>query len=302
MCTAAGTSPGAGGFSAKPHLAGGALPGKGPHMPSGTDHRRHHRHHHLLALTSPVALAAVLAAPAAGAAEKAPVFGKTGQIVLPEIIGVRTGSPAQFMGIGLGGYPAPQSAGEIGLAGIAGYGQSQTHSTVGVFGENGQSTATLTTGSETFWVAPSADVFVGRGFSIGLSAGLLRSWETQEIPGFHASAYERIAVSVSPRVGYVVPIGRGLSFWPRVSVGLGYSQYASASANTTYPRLDATGHSLSGSLDLGLVYQPVQRLMFKLAPQIGAGRASVDSYGDYPGASQGFWVRVGAEATAGLVF
>lgn len=272
-------------------------------MPSGTDHRRHHRRSRLLALTSPLALAAVLAAPAAGAAEKAPVFGKTGQIVLPEIIGVRTGAPTQFMGIGLGGYPAPQSAGEIGLAGIAGYGKSETHSTVGVFDENGQSTATLTTGSETFWVAPSADVFVGRGFSIGLSVGLLRSWETQEIDGYGGPwAYERIAVAVSPRVGYAVPIGRGLSFWPRVSVGLGYSQYASASADATYPRLDATGHSLSGSLDLGLVYQPVQRLMFKLAPQIGAGRASVDSYGDYPGASQGFWVRVGAEATAGLVF
>ena len=155
----------------------------------------------------------------------------------------------------------------------------------------------------TFWVDPSVDVFVGRGFSIGLSAGLLRSWETQEIRGyFQPWSYERSAASVSPRVGYVVPIGRGLSFWPRVSVGLGYSQHATASGDATHPQIAATGRSLSGSVDLGLVYQPVQRLMFKLAPQIGAGHASVDSYGDYPGASQGFWLRVGAEATAGLVF
>lgn len=272
-------------------------------MSSGTDHRRRRTYPHLLALASPLALAAVLAAPAAGAAERAPVFGRTGQIVLPELIGVRTGAPTQFMGIGLGGYPAPSSAGEIGLAGVVGYGKSHTDSTVGVFGESGQASATLTARTETFWVAPSVDVFVGRGFSIGLSAGLLRSWETQEIRGYAGPwAYERIAASVSPRVGYVVPIGRGLSFWPRVSVGLGYSQYATASGDTTHPQITATGRSLSGGVDLGLVYQPVQRLMFKLAPQVGAGYASVDSYGDAPGSSQGFWVRVGGEATAGLVF
>lgn len=241
----------------------------------------------------------LLFAPAALAAEPAPVFGRAGQVVLPELMGVRAGVPAQFSGLGVGSMGLGPTGTEVGWGGIVGYAQSawQQDTKYPDFEQHSMSE------SKAFWVAPSVDVFVGRGVSLGVSVGY--AYTEQRVATTSMSApwdYTSSAVGASPRIGYVVPIARGLSFWPRLSVSAAYSEQAvSGDGSLVYTK--GKSAAFSGGLDLGLVYQPIQRLLFKVSPQINVGRTFGEAIGPHQASSnENMFVRVGGEATVGLVF
>lgn len=243
-----------------------------------------------------VSAGGLLVAPAALAAEPAPVFGRPGQIVLPELMGVRSGVPGMFAGLGLGGLSVAAVGGEIGWGGVVGYAESSGKQE-NVYSGGYQAVAGQT---RSFWAAPSVDIFAARGISIGVSVGYLyASQRVSVMPANDRWGFEGFAVAASPRIGYVVPIARGLSFWPRLSVSAAYSEQAVAAGS----RAEGRGRSLSGGLDLALVYQPIQRLMFKVSPQIGAGVSQSASQGESQSATvESTFLRVGGEATVGLVF
>jgi hypothetical protein len=251
-------------------------------------------------LSIAAAIAGVLPAGAALADDSAsPVFGRPGQIVLPQIVGVRTGIPL-YLGMGITGASGAASIGNAGWGGVFGYTKSNIEYPVPP-GAPGEGSARAT--SELFWVSPAGDVLVSRRVSIGLAAGVLWGRFSQE-PGAGVGAAgaapywsDALSVAVAPRVGYVVPLGRGLSFWPRLNVGASYSEQRSASGQPS-SQTWAVARSIAAGLDLALVYHPHERLMFQIAPQLGAGRTVSDGLAP----SESTWMRVGGEATAGLVF
>lgn len=251
-------------------------------------------------LTAMLALAGGLwFAPAALAAEPAPVFGRTGQVVLPELMGVRSGVPAQFGGLGVGSLGLGPTGTEVGWGGIVGYAQSSWEQRIVYSGVQQR----MESDSKSFWTTPSVDVFVGRGVSLGVSVGYL--YTEQRLTSSNQGQpwdYVGFAVGASPRIGYVVPIARGLSFWPRLSVSMAYSEQALTS-DGVFASARGRAAAYSGGLDLGLVYQPIQRLMFKVSPQINVGRTSGEVLGtDQYSGGENMFVRVGGEATVGLVF
>ena len=244
-----------------------------------------------------VSAGGLLVAPAARAEEPAPVFGRTGQVVLPEIMGVRSGVPAQFAGLGLGGNVGPLS-GQVGWGGVVGYAQSAWQQEITYPGAEQR----VTVDSRSYWVTPAVDVFVGRGVSLGVSVGYLHTEQRFASTGTSRPwTYTGDAIGVSPRIGYVVPLARGLSLWPRLSIAAAYSEQAASGDQASFSM--GRGASFSGGVDLGLVYQPIQRLMFKVSPQINVGRTINEARGTYQSAAaEELWVRVGGEATVGLVF
>jgi hypothetical protein len=235
--------------------------------------------------------AALFAAPPARAADPPAEFGRAGQIVLPELVGVRSGAPMYLAPIGLDAVAFDS----LGWGGIVGYSRNDRSQTDP---SSPGGTGKVSVSTESFWANPAVDVFVTRRLSIGVNAGASVSRQ-----GFSASSAQAGPLAVSatsfaaaPRIGYVVPLGSGLSFWPRLSAGATYSQQTVPGASNAY--LNWTGRSYFGSVDLAVVYHPVKHLMFQVAPQIGVGHST------FEGGSSGeqTWVRVGGEATAGLVF
>lgn len=244
-----------------------------------------------------VTIAAVPSGAARAEDSAPPVFGRPGQVVLPQLAGVRTGVPQHFAG---GIITSSNAAGvaNVGWGGVLGYSQSESKQSTAAGAAGG---GTLATRSESFWLAPAADVFVARNVSIGLGAGVLWSQFRQEgDTDAYAYASDAFSIAAAPRVGYVVRLGRGLSFWPRLSVGASYAEEAirGTGAGGEAAELYTSGRSFSAGLDLALVYHPHERLLFQVAPQISGGWATRGG----PWASEGSWVRVGGEATAGLVF
>lgn len=240
----------------------------------------------------------VLIAPEASAGERAPVFGRPGQIVFPEIMGIRSGVPSIFAGLNTGGPFPGDPLGSVGWGGVVGYneyhGESESH-------QEGAEPWSQQTGSRSIWVAPSMDVFVGRRISIGASVGVLHFAQAVQYPGGSVVS-EGLSIAASPRIGYLVPIAKGLSFWPRLSISAGYSHHSVDSADQ-YNYSRGVGRALSGGLELALVYQPLQNLIFKVAPQINAGGASSELTGALQSTySEAAFVRVGGEATVGLAF
>lgn len=223
-----------------------------------------------------------------------PEFGKRGQVVLPQLVGVRTGRPPYFGPYGLVGLDGAAGVVNVGWGGIVGYSQS---SVTGVQPSAAGTTVAVST-SESLWVAPSADVFVGRHVSLGAGVGVLYArYRIDQGPGtVPAIVSEALSLGVEPRIGYAVPIAQGLSFWPRLGVAL--STTWQASSNGFGGAAVWSGRSVNGVLDLGVVYQPHRHLMVQVAPQIALGHSDTNG----PTSSEGTWFQLGGEASAGLVF
>lgn len=251
-----------------------------------------------LTLGLPLALAALLAAAEARAEEAEPVLGRPGQVVLPELVGLRSGVPAHYFGSSVGLVLS-----DVGWGGIIGYSRGQQSQQV--FVEGGGLT-TRVSDSESFWVAPAVDIFVSRRISIGVGVGVL--WNQQRFVSDSTIDDARsFSVGMNPRIGYLVPMGHGLSFWPRLGVGFSYSE--SSAVQASYGQTQASiSRAVTGIADLALVYHPAPHLLFKVAPQIAVGRTATDGGSSFAQgwsearSGEGLWVRVGGEATAGLVF
>ncbi|MEZ4299114.1 MAG: hypothetical protein R3B70_29465 [Polyangiaceae bacterium] len=220
---------------------------------------------------------------------------------MAELVGIRSGTPIHLATSAGGLAGVGVVVNEVGWGGVLGYSQRDAEGDLVL----GDQVLHSKVSGESLWLVPALDVFVGRRVSIGVATGLL--WSRQRYSS-NDTVYddESVQVGVQPRVGYVMPLGHGISFWPRVGIGYAHGWYAVnvATSNAVY---QSVNHAVSAALDLGLVYHPTPRLLFKVTPQIGVGR-SVNEGGYYAGtggqwqSGQGTWLRIGGEATAGLAF
>lgn len=163
-----------------------------------------------------------------------------------------------------------------------------------------QTPGSLVVKRESLWISPAADLFVSGRVSIGLAVTGFHVREQADMSSSTGAAplpSEAFSVAVAPRVGYVVPLGHGLSFWPRLSVGASYAEQQLQSVGPTGVYV-ARARSISASLATALVYHPHEHLLFQVAPEIGVGHS--ETRGSV--STDSTWLRIGAEATAGLVF
>lgn len=98
--------------------------------------------------------------------------------------------------------------------------------------------------AEALVLRPSFDVRLGR-FTLGTGSSLAH----QYLRGPDGGTSTGLSFKLEPRVGYLVPITRDVSFWPRV--GLGYV-FGQASGNM-FGNADNTAQSVVGSVDALLV-------------------------------------------------
>lgn len=215
-------------------------------------------------------------------------FGTQGQVVIPNLVGVRTGLPMYFSS-GFGTGPAPLTESSLGWGGVVGYTQNSTTYTDPVTAELSVSKG------ESFWIAPSFDVFVKKNWSLGLAAAGVYATAYISQPNAVDFSAETVSAAVAPRLGYVVPLGGGLSLWPRVTVGASYAE-THYSGGYSWP--GSWTRAVFAGAQLGIVYQPHQRIVLQLTPEISGGRSwNVSQY-----STESAWVRLGGEATAGVVF
>lgn len=215
-------------------------------------------------------------------------FGSQGQIVIPNLAGVRTGLPMYFGSFATVG-PAPLTESSLGWGGFVGYTSSNVTYTDPVTAVESKSNG------ESLWIAPSFDVFVKKNWSLGVAAAGVYATTHLEQPNVTDFSAETVSAAVAPRLGYVVPIGGGLSLWPRVTLG---ASYAETHYSGGYGWPSSWTRAVFAGAQLGIVYQPHKHIVVQLAPEISGGRAW--NMSQYP--TESAWVRLGGEATAGVVF
>lgn len=231
-----------------------------------------------------LALLAVLGTPrAARAAERELIvpFHEGGHLVLDQLSGMRLST-----GTGL------SYAGPVGFA-------FRTEK-ADAFAVGAPSSELKTT---TFWLAPSADVFVLDHFSVG---GLVEIAHTRgsgtsgeqsvDLPG-------QTSMTFVPRVGFYAAFSDRLGLWPRVGLGwtsrdtLRFSSNQGSTAPTTQ-----TFRAMVLDLDVSLVYRFNETFFLRMGPQVGVtlgGRHTMESGGSGAGAD-GSVVQVGGLTQLGV--
>lgn len=159
-------------------------------------------------------------------------FGERGDVILQNIVGVRT-SRAPTAGV----YPMG-SVGGLGALGALGGGAGPSVSaawfdiaSIGTRPNEHSSTRTTTVRFE-----PSADVFVARHVSVGGSVGFEMTkarFPVGPSPSPNLTL-QSTALSVDPRVGYVVPLTDAIALWPRVRAGVTLQQQSYSAGLRSY--------------------------------------------------------------------
>lgn len=226
-----------------------------------------------------------------------PSFEGAGKIVFSDLMGIRS-SGIGYLGLSTFSYGGPS------MTGLLGYGRGEYAS-----GSNGSGSSQNTW--ESFAVTPGVDVFVGKRATVGLVLGYARTATQQQ--GFDDQGAEhgrqtQVAnlVSVAPRVGYVFPLGHGVSLWPRLGAGFTNAWGASTSVFQGYTsRSELGGLRLGGGVDVGVVYRPFGPLYFSAAPEIAVSWAVGGNRQSQPQAawstSEDVQVRFGGSVAMGLV-
>lgn len=250
----------------------------------------------LLPVTSAaLALAALTLGGSARADEPVPAFGGAGTVVLSDLIGIRSS------GLGYLGSLSPIGGGP-GISGLVGYAHDEQVS--GSF-----AAPQVTSVADAFAVNPSADVFLSKRVTVGASVGYTH-WE--ETDSYVATQFQDASVTrwrstllaVAPRVGYVVPLGHGVSLWPRLGVGYTaswVSQQITQGASDF--RAQALAGRWTGGVDLGVVYRPTTHLYFSAAPELAVSASWLDTQQSpgYVARSEGVRVRLAATLAMGVI-
>ncbi|UQA56373.1 hypothetical protein [Polyangium aurulentum] len=253
----------------------------------------------LSVLSSLPALAALLVATAGRAEESAKPFGERGQVAFDDIVALTAGG-SRF------GYPLtlPGSAGSssfsIGYSGMLGYEHDTTSYSPGQPGGSASVT-------DTMFLAPSLDVFVGGGFSVG--ATIAASYAFGKLSQTSFDGETRImegsgyGFAIAPRVGYVIPIGPSFALWPRITIGYsgGYTAYDSDTPGAAFT--SANG-SVRGIAELGLVARVHRMVYLRAAPELVIGVSDASRTGSgtlQTNESHDFAVRLGARAGLGIL-
>jgi len=251
-------------------------------------------------LSSLPALAVLLIASAGRAEEPARPFGERGQVALDNIVALSAGG-SRF------GYPLvlPGSAGAssfaIGYSGILGYSHDTTSHSPGQPGGSSSITNTL-------WIAPSLDVFVGAHFSVGATIAASYAYGEQSQTSFDGKTVLRegsgYGFAIAPRVGYVIPLGPSFALWPRITIGYtgGHTEYGSA---TPGGQFFSSNGSLRGIAELGLVARVHPSIYLRAAPELVIGVSEstrTSSVGNrVEDRDSDFAVRLGATAGLGIL-
>lgn len=183
-------------------------------------------------------------------------FHEGGHLVLDQLSGMRVSTAAGFS------YAGP--------AGVAFRTDKADAFTPGATGSDVRTT--------TFWIAPSADVFVTDHLSIGglveiaHTSGSAKSGDQSvDLPG-------QTAMTFLPRVGFFVPIGDRFGFWPRA--GIGWTSVDSLAFVSGGAPVRDTFRAAVLDLDLSLVYRFNETFFLRMGPEVGAtlgGRHTQDS-------------------------
>lgn len=139
----------------------------------------------------------------------------------------------------------------------------------------------------TYWVAPSADVFVLDHFSVG---GLVEIAHTTSAAKLGAQSFDipgRTSMAFIPRIGFYAAFSDRLGLWPRIGVGwtsreevsFGTSPAGGGTSLGTGASTE-TFRSMVLDLDLSLVYRFNETFFIRMGPQVGVtfgGRHTLDS-------------------------
>lgn len=228
-------------------------------------------------------------------------FGARGDVVLPDLIGIRSGGLG-FLGVlasagGSFGPVAPPS-----ISGLVGYDHNVA--------ELPSAGATLTSSVDSISVGPSLDVFIANRISIGGMAGFAYGWGTQRFVAQGGETVERgtsFTVGVAPRVGYVIPLAAGFSLWPRAGVGFTFSRADTEDVSPgAPPRLSSVAGGIRSAIgvDLGLVFRPAPNIVFSAIPELvtAFSRSGQQIEGNSVFQGQSLRVRFGGTLAVGVLF
>ncbi len=207
-----------------------------------------------------------------------PAFGSAGTVVLDDAIGLGLGG-----GLGLVG---PFGSG-IGSPIVTGWLR---------FEDAKEEVAGRSVRLTTFGLAPSVDVFIAPRLSLGAQATLYRTTIRTDTESSATGG------ALRPRIGYVIPLGDGLAFWPR-AFGV-FS--ASHVENGGYPQLGGAVKSTSqtaigwGFGGEGMLVASVGRFVaLTLGPTLSY--AKVDAVDDGPSALSRSGISFGVRGGVSLV-
>lgn len=119
--------------------------------------------------------------------------------------------------------------------------------------------------SDTAWVSPTIDVFVGHGVSVGLASGIHHA--RSRYSGLQDVAPIDDAVtrwSLQPRVGYGIHLVDEIAFWPRLSIG--YTGAWGDGGAQASPLSRAKGWI--GSVSVPVILAPSRHLFFAVGPEL----------------------------------
>jgi hypothetical protein len=227
--------------------------------------RRDRRPHKLALLGSSFLFVLLFTMPSLAQRQLLTKPGQRGQIVIDQLSGFRGGVSGI---VGNKNELAPTVAyyGPIGFA-VQHYGQTDAN-----FNSN---TDTVT--ATTFWLAPSADVFVIDHLSVGGMVEIAYTSNSASEPQPPNGNAQSVSVSVPsntsfailPRVGWMFGLTDRWAIWPRLS--LGYVSYASGSVPNGQG-LPVGGSSIYGfalDVDVGVLFRVNETFFLRLAPELG---------------------------------
>lgn len=192
------------------------------------------------------------------APERTDSFGRTGSVVLGEIIAARAVTPGPGYAVG----------------GIGGLGAAPSYFSAGWVSFGSTRSGDLST--RTISAEPSFDVFVGKGVSIGgLLGGGITKWEsTGPSPAMNVEQWHLTAM---PRIGETFALTKDISLWTRFAAGV---------TLTDSPAQEKVGTTLRATFDVPFVFAVSRHVMLQAGPQLSYFH-QLSGFGDARGFSGG---------------
>ncbi len=145
--------------------------------------------------------------------------------------------------------------------------------------------------TNSIWVSPSVDVGIGNGFTLGGALVARLSWDEWDVDPRSPPNYLDpgnggiLSLSLSPRVGYVVPLDENIVFWPRIGGGV-----AAQVAGT-----ENSGWGWHASAEAGFIFRAGRHVFLNATPEVFYSQGR---WGDGPAETHG--TTMGVSITAGL--
>jgi hypothetical protein len=133
----------------------------------------------------------------------------------------------------------------------------------------------------TFWIAPSADIFVTDHLSLGGLIQYAHTSGTAKSGGQQIDLPGSTSMMFLPRIGFYAPFSDRFGLWPRLAFGWSSVDSVQFASNGGAPVTD-TFRSMVLDVDLSLVYRLNETFFLKTGPEIGltlGGRHSQDVNG-----------------------